>query len=114
MLTAKRDHRISFIPTPQNIERLPKVPSDLKPLIDLSSVAMTKYQIRTAPNLEDDGTENVSDQYRLGMTIRNCDMVAIRSSVEFEPEWFNLRRSMEPLLPVGLLPVKESTFRVLI
>ncbi|XP_074380448.1 UDP-glycosyltransferase 91A1-like [Apium graveolens] len=226
MLIAKRGHRISFISTPRNIERLPKVPSDLKAHIDFirvplppfanlprsaeatsdipfdkvkylkiaydylenavtvfvesmlpdwilcdfasywlgpvasgsgipvgwysvfpastlgflgppgnmidaddyrvilesftrkpewvyfeTSVAMTKYQIQAmAPNLEDDGTENVSDQYRLGKTIQNCDMVAIRSSAEFEPEWLNLVEEIygKPLVPVGLLPVQEG------
>ncbi|KAK1392010.1 Anthocyanidine rhamnosyl-transferase [Heracleum sosnowskyi] len=231
MLIAKRGHKISFISTPRNIERLPKVPSDLKPLIDFirvplpplgnlpyqaeatsdvpfdkvkflkisfdylehavtvfiesmlpdwilcdfasywlgpiasrvgipvgwysiypasilgffgppenmigddnrgdnyrakledftskpewvrfeTSVAMTKYQIQaTAPNLEDDETANVTDQVRLGLTIKNCDLVAIRSSFEFEPEWLNLVEEIygKPVVPVGLLPVEERS-----
>ncbi|KAL8127527.1 hypothetical protein AgCh_014441 [Apium graveolens] len=80
-----RGHRISLISTPRNIERLPKVPSDLK--------------------------ENVSDQYRFAMSIQNCDMVAIRSSVEFEPECLNLVEEIQGkcLVPVGFLPAEESS-----
>jgi hypothetical protein len=32
-LIARKGHRVSFISTPRNIERLPKIPPDLLPLI---------------------------------------------------------------------------------
>ncbi|OAY33494.1 hypothetical protein MANES_13G101300v8 [Manihot esculenta] len=35
---AQRGHNISFISTPRNIQRLPKIPSNLAPLIDLVSL----------------------------------------------------------------------------
>lgn len=51
--------------------------------------------------------ENVSDLYRLGTTIKACDIIAIKSCSEFEPEWFQLVQELhqKPVLPVGLLPV---------
>ncbi|WOH05478.1 hypothetical protein DCAR_0624895 [Daucus carota subsp. sativus] len=225
LLIAKRGHKISFISTPRNLQRLPKIPSDLAPLIDFieiklpsvadlpmhaeatidvpfnkvkflkiaydrlrdpvarflesvlpdwilcdfasywlgpvaselgvrvgwfsvfpasilgfigppgklidrkgdpvrpedytvkpewvhfeTSVAMSMFQIlATAPNLEADETENVTDNFRLGTTIRNIDMVAVRSSVEFEPVWLNLVEEIygKPVVPVGLLPIEE-------
>ncbi|XP_043707114.1 putative UDP-rhamnose:rhamnosyltransferase 1 [Telopea speciosissima] len=52
---AKRGHRISFISTPRNIERLPKLPPNLSPLINF--VKLTLPQV---PNLPE-GAEATSD-----------------------------------------------------
>ncbi|KAK1361806.1 Anthocyanidine rhamnosyl-transferase [Heracleum sosnowskyi] len=76
-----------------------------------TSVAISLYQILAqAPNLEADGTENVTDLYRLGNTIKNCDIVAIRSSIEFESEWLKLVEELyeKPVIPTGLLPAIDD------
>ncbi|KAG5534321.1 hypothetical protein RHGRI_022449 [Rhododendron griersonianum] len=50
--------------------------------------------------------ENVPDTYRIGATIEGCDVVAVKSCSEFEPEWFELLVELhrKPVLAVGLLP----------
>lgn len=55
--------------------------------------------------------KNVSDSYRLGASIRGCDILATKSCSEFESEWFNLLREMhdKPVLPTGLLPADISS-----
>ncbi|KAA8546688.1 hypothetical protein F0562_003081 [Nyssa sinensis] len=52
----------------------------------------------------DDG--NVSDAYRFGATITGCDVVAVRSCSELEPEWLQLLQEIyqKPVIPVGQLP----------
>lgn len=56
-----------------------------------TSVAMSLYHILAHTlDFEADVSENVSDLYRFGNTIKNCDMVAVKSSIEFEPEWLKL------------------------
>ncbi|XP_008788932.2 putative UDP-rhamnose:rhamnosyltransferase 1 [Phoenix dactylifera] len=39
---AKRGHRISFLSTPRNIQRLPKIPSQIASLVDLVSLPLPK------------------------------------------------------------------------
>ncbi|XP_062011108.1 UDP-glycosyltransferase 91A1-like [Rosa rugosa] len=48
---------------------------------------------------------NVSDIYRFMETARGCDVIAVRSCAEFEPEWLNLLGVVhgKPVVPVGLL-----------
>ncbi|KAG5534320.1 hypothetical protein RHGRI_022448 [Rhododendron griersonianum] len=50
--------------------------------------------------------ENVSDVHRFAFTIEGCDVIAVKSCSEFEPEWFQLLVDLhrKPVLPVGLLP----------
>ncbi|XP_057500106.1 UDP-glycosyltransferase 91A1-like [Actinidia eriantha] len=54
--------------------------------------------------------ENVSDLYRIGATIKGCDLIAVKSCSEFEPEWFQLLEDLhrKPVIPVGLLPAAED------
>ncbi|KAH7851910.1 hypothetical protein Vadar_018240 [Vaccinium darrowii] len=56
------------------------------------------------------GNENVPDTYRIGSTIEGCDVIAVKSCSEFEPEWFQLLDELhrKPVLPVGLLPAKAD------
>ncbi|PIA50535.1 hypothetical protein AQUCO_01200004v1 [Aquilegia coerulea] len=54
----------------------------------------------------------VSDGFRVGLVIQACDIVAVRSSTEFEPEWLKLLQHelyKKPVLPVGLLPPQLDT-----
>ncbi|KAF7134970.1 hypothetical protein RHSIM_Rhsim08G0017600 [Rhododendron simsii] len=50
--------------------------------------------------------DNVSDVHRFAFTIEGCDVIAVKSCSEFEPEWFQLLVDLhrKPVLPVGLLP----------
>ncbi|XP_059435390.1 UDP-glycosyltransferase 91A1-like [Corylus avellana] len=50
--------------------------------------------------------EEVSDIYRFGEVLQGCDVVAVRSCMEFEPEWLSLLEDLnrKPVLPVGQLP----------
>ncbi|KAL1820425.1 hypothetical protein ACET3Z_015294 [Daucus carota] len=76
-----------------------------------TSVAMSLYQILVLePNFEADETENVTDLFRIGNTIQNCDIVVIRSSTEFEPEWLKLVEEIykKPVIPAGLLPAIDD------
>ncbi|XP_008779257.3 putative UDP-rhamnose:rhamnosyltransferase 1 [Phoenix dactylifera] len=41
---AMRGHRISFLATPRNIQRLPKIPPHLAPLIDFASMPLPKVE----------------------------------------------------------------------
>lgn len=79
-----------------------------------TNVAMSYFQIAgMAPNFEDgDESENVSDLYRIGVTTRDCNMVAIRSCWELEPEWLKLLDQImgKPIVQVGLLPTPVTDF----
>ncbi|KAJ6713236.1 GLYCOSYLTRANSFERASE [Salix purpurea] len=52
---------------------------------------------------------DVSDGYRLQEVLRCCQTVAIRSCMEFEPEWLHLFQELlgKPVIPVGLLAPAE-------
>ncbi|KAL7254897.1 hypothetical protein ACSBR1_009118 [Camellia fascicularis] len=50
--------------------------------------------------------ENIPGTYRLGAGIEACDVLAVRSSYKFEPEWLKLLQQIhqKPIIPIGLLP----------
>ncbi|KAJ6414585.1 hypothetical protein OIU84_003562 [Salix udensis] len=63
---------------------------------------VTRYVEKT----EEDET-GPSDSIRFGFAAGESDVVIIRSSPEFEPEWFNLLSDQlyrKPIIPVGCLP----------
>jgi len=41
-LIAQKGHKISFVSTPRNIHRLPKVPENLQPLVDLIELPLPR------------------------------------------------------------------------
>ncbi|KAJ6435906.1 hypothetical protein OIU84_001015 [Salix udensis] len=51
----------------------------------------------------------VSDIYRLQEGMKGCDMIAVRSCMEFEPEWLHLLEEIhgKPVIPVGVLATTE-------
>jgi hypothetical protein len=55
--------------------------------------------------------EDVSDFYRFVEVLQGCDVVAVRSCEEFEPEWLRLLEDLhrKPVLPVGQLPTTHTT-----
>ncbi|KAL3527562.1 hypothetical protein ACH5RR_012218 [Cinchona calisaya] len=86
--------------TPEEFTVRPKwVPFD-------TNVAFKHFEImRIVDSLSRDD-ENVSDTFRLGCCIDECDIVAIRSCSEFEPEWLKVLEEIhrKPIIPVGQLP----------
>ncbi|XVF36574.1 hypothetical protein REPUB_Repub19eG0069000 [Reevesia pubescens] len=62
---------------------------------------ITKYIERT-----DEDNFGPPDTVRFGVTIQESDVVVVRSSAEFEPDWFNLLDGLygKQVIPVGFLP----------
>ncbi|KAF3439185.1 hypothetical protein FNV43_RR17460 [Rhamnella rubrinervis] len=52
----------------------------------------------------------VTELYRFGAAPENCDILAIRSCLEYEPEYIQLLQNIhgKPVLPVGLFPPSED------
>ncbi|RWW35985.1 hypothetical protein BHE74_00059023 [Ensete ventricosum] len=48
----------------------------------------------------------VSETYRFGRTMEDCQFTAVRSCPEFEPDWFHLLGKLHkrPVIPVGFFP----------
>ncbi|KAK9273888.1 hypothetical protein L1049_018700 [Liquidambar formosana] len=69
-----------------------------------STVAFRHFEISRIFN--EGACGKVSDLYRLTESIRGCDVLAVRSCAEFEPEWLQLLEGIhrKPILPVGQLP----------
>ncbi|THG02551.1 UDP-glycosyltransferase 91A1-like [Camellia sinensis] len=72
-----------------------------------STIAFRLFEIKRI--FEDAATandENVPVTYRLGAGIGACDVLAVRSSYELEPEWLKLLEEIhqKPIIPVGQLP----------
>ncbi|KAJ6863625.1 hypothetical protein NC652_040234 [Populus alba x Populus x berolinensis] len=57
----------------------------------------------------------VSDFYRAQEGVKGCDMIAVRSCMEFEPEWLQLLEEIhgKPVIPVGVLATTEYDTGVL-
>ncbi|XP_009795659.1 UDP-glycosyltransferase 91A1-like [Nicotiana sylvestris] len=71
-----------------------------------TNVRPSFYQIQRMFNdLVIDGG-NVSDIYRLAVTVKGVDVVAIRSCYEFEGEWLQVIENLyeKEIIPIGLLP----------
>ncbi|KAL5705339.1 hypothetical protein ACHQM5_023654 [Ranunculus cassubicifolius] len=54
---------------------------------------------------DDADISDVPDTYRFGVSIRDCEFMAIRSCVEFEPEWISFLSELDKksVIPVGSL-----------
>ncbi|KAI3966440.1 hypothetical protein MKW92_040273 [Papaver armeniacum] len=63
-------------------------------------------QTHDGDNLENDGYKAVPDTRRFGMVIRDSNIIAIRSSAEFESDWLSLLNQLyqKPVIPLGFLP----------
>ncbi|XP_072999098.1 UDP-glycosyltransferase 91C1-like [Typha latifolia] len=82
----------------------------------LTTVAYRGYEAREMfePGALPDAS-GVSEAYRFGKTIQDCQIVAVRSCSEFEQEWFNLLEQIyrKPVIPVGFLPPLQRETRFL-
>ncbi|KAK2977861.1 hypothetical protein RJ640_003912 [Escallonia rubra] len=68
-----------------------------------------KFRLYEVMRILDSFTGNesgVTDTYRLGASIEGCDVLALRSCSEFEPEWLQVLEGLhgKPVIPVGQLP----------
>ncbi|KAF7831014.1 UDP-glycosyltransferase 91A1-like [Senna tora] len=102
-----------FGPPPDMMSTDPirKKPEDLivpPPWVPFSTTVAFRYfeAMRIFGGFSGDPDSGVSDSYRAGAAIQNCDIVAIRTCSEFEPEWIQLLENIyrKPVLPVGQLP----------
>ncbi|CAL5323731.1 unnamed protein product [Camellia sinensis] len=72
-----------------------------------STVAFRLFEInRVFDDVTTGDDENIPATYRVGATIEGCNVLAVRSSHEFEPEWLKLLQEIhqKPVIPVGQLP----------
>lgn len=73
-----------------------------------TTVAFKYFEIMRIFNhsIEKEDESLVTDAFRLDVVCRDCDVLAIRSSYEFEPEWLKLLETIhnKPVIPVGQLP----------
>ncbi|KAL6225065.1 hypothetical protein ACLB2K_003917 [Fragaria x ananassa] len=70
-----------------------------------TTVAWRLFEVlRLLKQITGDDT-NVSTVQRFMVGLQGCDLIAVRSCAEFEPEWLNLLEVMhgKPVLPVGVL-----------
>ncbi|EEF28861.1 UDP-glucosyltransferase, putative [Ricinus communis] len=71
-----------------------------------TKVAYKLFEIlRIFESVEGDAS-GVSDLSRAAEVLKGCEIIAIRSCIEFEPEWLNLLEEIhgKPCIPVGMLP----------
>lgn len=71
-----------------------------------STVAFRLFEINRVFDDVTGDDENIPATYRIGKSVDGCDVVAVRSSYEFEPEWLQLLEEIyqKPVIPVGQLP----------
>uniref|UniRef100_A0ACD5VXD0 Uncharacterized protein n=1 Tax=Avena sativa TaxID=4498 RepID=A0ACD5VXD0_AVESA len=76
-----------------------------------TTVAYRGYEARELfePGMVPDDS-GVSEAYRYAKTIQGCELVGIRSSAEFEPEWLRLLGELyeKPVVPVGFFPPRPQ------
>ncbi|KAL6277364.1 hypothetical protein ACE6H2_020965 [Prunus campanulata] len=76
-----------------------------------SNVAFHLFEVHRIYDQSMVGDEtNVSDVYRFTEGMKNCDVIAVRSCIEFEPEWLCLLQDIhrKTVLPVGQLPTTNN------
>ncbi|KAL5819984.1 hypothetical protein ACOSQ3_023946 [Xanthoceras sorbifolium] len=90
--------------TPEDYTRIPKW------IRFPTTVAICLFEARKIFHLIKGDGSNVSDLHRFGHAIQNCDVIAVRSCMDFEPEWLNLLAELhpKPVIPVGQLPTTDN------
>ncbi|KAI5655046.1 hypothetical protein M9H77_32233 [Catharanthus roseus] len=85
---AKRGHLVSFISTPRNLERLPKIPSDLAPLIRLISFPFPKVE-----NLPDQAESSMDIPYtkaqflKIAFDLLELPLASFLENTSPKPDW---------------------------
>ncbi|KAK6923848.1 UDP-glucuronosyl/UDP-glucosyltransferase [Dillenia turbinata] len=75
-----------------------------------TSVAFKLHEIRKIFACVGGDVSGVSVMNRHGMSLRDCDVLAIRGCAEFDAEWLDVLRELhrKPVIPVGQLPTSEN------
>ena len=70
-----------------------------------SNVAFCYFEIKKIFDCMNGDASGVSDRYRFTESIKGCDLLAVRSCFELEPEWLRLLEQLhrKPVIPVGQL-----------
>ncbi|KAM6563980.1 hypothetical protein CsatB_023978 [Cannabis sativa] len=87
-LFAQKGHQISFISTPRNIQRLPKLPPDLSPFINLINLPLPSSSVLNLPN----DAEATSDMSREQIPILKRAYDSLQASLSdllqsSKPDW---------------------------
>ncbi|KAF7850669.1 hypothetical protein BT93_L5139 [Corymbia citriodora subsp. variegata] len=71
-----------------------------------TNVVFRSHEITKFIQLSSEYSSVTPDMVRMGATIRDSEVVAVRTCIEFEPEWFDLLRELyqKPVVPIGFLP----------
>ncbi|MCL7041859.1 hypothetical protein MKW94_025111 [Papaver nudicaule] len=72
-----------------------------------SNLAFRKHEIASLSNNLAANVSGATDVFRFAKAVEDCSFVAIRSSMELEPEMFNLLEQKlfeKPVVPIGFLP----------
>lgn len=71
-----------------------------------SNIASRPHELAKYMERSEEYTSVTPDTERFGISITGCNLVAVRTCVEFEPEWFGLLCELygKPVLPIGFLP----------
>ncbi|KAL3726356.1 hypothetical protein ACJRO7_031275 [Eucalyptus globulus] len=78
-----------------------------------TSVAFRHFEIKKIFDAVTGNASGVTDLYRFGAGQESCDIIALRSSYEVEPEWLSLLKDIhtKPIFPIGLLPPRDLETR---
>ncbi|XP_065875497.1 UDP-glycosyltransferase 91A1-like [Euphorbia lathyris] len=74
-----------------------------------SKVAFKLFEITKIFESVVGDASDVSDLFRFSEVLKGSEIIAVRSSLEFEPEWLNLLEEIfgKPCITVGMLPTTE-------
>ncbi|KAJ4714568.1 UDP-glycosyltransferase [Melia azedarach] len=75
-----------------------------------TTVAYRLFEAKKIFHLLTGDESNLSHVYRFGESLKGCDIIAVRSCMEFEPEWLKLVEQLhqKPVFPVGQLPTTDN------
>ncbi|KAK1367010.1 UDP-glycosyltransferase 91C1 [Heracleum sosnowskyi] len=75
-----------------------------------SSIAYQLHEVMRNFTGESGIESGTPEPVRFGASIGGCDIVLLRTGIEFEPEWFNLVCELyqKPVIPIGFLPPSSS------
>ncbi|KAI6694962.1 hypothetical protein NL676_022672 [Syzygium grande] len=78
-----------------------------------TKVAFLQFEIKKIFDVVTGNASGVTDLYRMGAGQECCDIIALRSSYDVEPEWLSLLNDMhaKPVFPVGQLPPGDPETR---
>ncbi|XP_050205612.1 UDP-glycosyltransferase 91A1-like [Mercurialis annua] len=73
-----------------------------------TKVAFKLFEIIRIKSVPRDASD-VSDLFRYAEVVKGCDVIVVRSCMDFEPEWLNLMQEIhgKPCIPAGMLPTTE-------